>query len=119
MTKQETAVEGVAEVAERPAYLIISINEIDREKMAPYFEAVRPLVQKAGGAELLGLAQQDDIEVLEGEWDFPGILVIEKFNSMEALKSYWYSEEYEEVKKLRQGPAEANFFIAIEGAPVK
>ncbi|MGI9228583.1 MAG: DUF1330 domain-containing protein [Gammaproteobacteria bacterium] len=106
------------ESAKRPAYLIISVNEIHPDKMGPYKKAVRPLAQKAGGTTLLGLSRQEDIEVLEGEWNYPGILLIERFESMDALKSFWYSEEYEAAKKLREGFAEANFFVAIEGKPL-
>lgn len=103
---------------QRPAYMIISINEIEPEKLGPFKEAVRPIVQKAGGAELLAVSQQSDVQVLEGDWDFPGLLLIERFKSMDALKSYWYSDEYKEVKKLREGYAEANFFVALEGRPL-
>lgn len=101
-----------------PAYMIISVNEINPDKMGPFKAAVRPIVQGVGGAELLAVAPQGKFEVLEGEFDFPGLLLIEKFESMDAIKRYWYSDEYTEVKKLREGHAEANFFIAIEGRPV-
>ena len=100
-----------------PAYMIISVNEIHPDKLGPFKKAVRPIVQSVGGAELLAISQKDDVQLLEGEWNFPGLLLIEKFESMEAVKSYWYSDEYQEVKKLREGYAEANFFIAIEGRP--
>ena len=102
-----------------PAYMIISVNEIHPEKMGPYRAAVRPLIQRAGGIELLGLSQEENIQILEGDFDFPGILLIEKFDSMEALKSYWYSDEHQEAKKLRDGIVEPNFFVAIEGRPVE
>lgn len=102
-----------------PAYLIISINEIRPEMLGPFKKAVRPIVQeKAGGAELLAFSKQKDIQLLEGKWENQGILLIERFKSMEALKAYWYSDEYTEVKKLREGHAEANFFIAVEGRPL-
>jgi uncharacterized protein (DUF1330 family) len=100
-----------------PAYMIISVNEIHPEKMGPYRAAVRPLIQKVGGTELLSLSKEADIQVLEGEFEFPGILLIEKFESMNALKSYWYSDAHQEAKKLRDGIVEPNFFLAIEGRP--
>lgn len=110
---------GVAIAADtelqRPAYMIISVNEIHPEKMGPYRAAVRPLIQKVGGTKLLGLSQEADIKVLEGEFDLPGILLIEEFESMQALESYWYSDEHQEAKKLRDGIVEPNFFVAIEG----
>lgn len=100
-----------------PAYMVISVNEINPDKMDPFKKAVRPIVQSVGGAELLAVAPLSKVEVLEGEFDNPGLLLIEKFESMEAIKRYWYSDDYKEAKKLREGHAEANFFIAIEGRP--
>jgi len=100
-----------------PAYLIISVNEIHPEKLGPYKKAAGQLTKKYGGAKLLGLSTAENIEILEGNWEFPGLLLVEKFESMEALKQYWYSDEYQDVKKLREGYAEANFFVAIEGRP--
>ena len=60
---------------------------------------------------------EEKIEVMEGSWNFSGVLVIEKLPSMAALKRFWNSEEYQEVKKLRAGITETNFFVAIEGPP--
>ena len=114
-----SAIAAAEDTVPNPAYMIISINEINPEELGPFKEAVRPIVQeKAGGAEMLAVAQERDVEVLEGTWDNPGLLIIERFKSMDALKAYWYSDEYTEVKKLREGHAEANFFIAVEGKPL-
>lgn len=107
----------VATPVQNPAYMIISVNEINPDKMEPFKKATRPIVQSVGGAELLAVSPQNNIEVLEGKFDYPGLLLIEKFESMDAIKSYWYSDAYAEAKKLRAGHAEANFFIAIEGRP--
>ena len=104
--------------AHNPAYMIISVNEINPDKMGPFKSAVRPIVQSVGGAELLAVAPLEKVEVLEGAFDNPGLLLIERFDSMEAIRKYWYSDEYSEAKKLRDGHAEANFFIALEGRPL-
>ena len=44
--------------------------------------------------------------------------VIERFRSMKALKEFWYSEGYQEAKKLREGVVKINFIVALEGVPV-
>lgn len=115
--KNSAPVTKVSTSGQTPAYMIISVNEINPDKMEPFKKATRPIVQSVGGAELLAVSPQSNIEVLEGEFDYPGLLLIEKFESMDAIKRYWYSDEYAEAKKLREGHAEANFFIAIEGRP--
>jgi uncharacterized protein (DUF1330 family) len=52
--------------------------------------------------------------VLEGEWPYEGFFIIEKYPSMEALKTFWYSPGYQEAIKLRQGFRKTNFIIAVE-----
>ena len=111
--------EAAEDEGERPAYMIISVNEIHPDKMGPYKQAVGPVArEKAGGIELLAVSQEQGIRVMEGTWELPGLLLIERYKSMEALEEFWYSDEYQEVKKLRDGFAEANFFLAIEGRPL-
>ena len=44
-------------------------------------------------------------------------VIIERFRSMQALKDFWYSDGYQEAKKLRKGVAKLNFIIALEGVP--
>ena len=56
--------------------------------------------------------------MLEGEWPYEEGLVIEKFSSMAALKEFWYSEGYQDAKKLREGALKMNFIVAVEGVPV-
>ena len=103
----------------KPAYMLISVNEIHPDKMGPYKKSVGPVAAKFGGIELLAVAPLNKIQVMEGEWEKPGLLVLEKFESMDALQQFWHSDEYKEVKKLREGHAEVNFFIAVEGMAKK
>lgn len=106
----------VAVQTQRPAYLIVSaVEPEDPSLMRPYQEASGPLGREMAGAQALGFAPPGQVEVLEGAWNLPGLLLVERFNSMELLRSYWSSPEYTEVKKLREGLAEVNFIIAIDG----
>jgi len=96
------------------AFLIVSVHEPEPEKMKPYHDKAGPLGKEKGGVETVAFAAREQVEVLEGNWDYPGILLIEKFASMQILKDYWFSDEYQEVKKLREGLADVNFIVALE-----
>ncbi len=98
----------------KPAYLIVSAEWVEPDKLGPYSAAARPLADKAG-MEILGRGTTGGtLQVLEGEWPYKGNVVLEKFDSMDALLRFWNSPEYQEVKKLREGFIKSNFFIAIE-----
>ena len=97
----------------KPAYLIISAEWLEPDKLGPYTAAARPLADRAG-VEILGSATGSTLQVLEGEWPYKGNVVLEKFDSMDALLSFWNSPEYQEAKKLREGFIKPNFIIAME-----
>ncbi len=35
---------------------------------------------------------------------------------MAAVMEFWYSDTYQEAKKLREGASKINFIVAVEGA---
>ena len=37
---------------------------------------------------------------------------------MAVLKEFWYSDGYQEAKKLREGLSKVNFIVAVEGTPI-
>jgi uncharacterized protein (DUF1330 family) len=72
-----------------------------RARYREYQERVRPLIESCGGrlrASGLGL------EVLEGGHDGRRLLVFE-FPSMDALRAFWRSPQYAEIRPLRAGAA--------------
>ncbi len=84
------------------AYLIVQIK-ITREQGWPaYRAAVGPLAQQFGGRHIVRGAE---VEVLEGSYDGRRLVIFE-FPSTEAIRAFWRSPEYAEVKKLREGLAE-------------
>jgi len=106
---------GAADQVEKPAYLITSGNVVAPEKMPAYLEASTPLFEAAGSEELaFGKVADSSIKLLEGEWPYPGLVMIVKFPSMETLVKFWNSPEYQEAMKLREGVVAPNFTIAIE-----
>ena len=53
---------------------------------------------------------------MEGSWDHHHpMITIERFESMAALKSFWYSEAYQKAKRLREGHLDVAFIVAVEG----
>lgn len=99
-----------SEVKEKAAYMIVSGVCHDEEKAKIYSDAAVPLAKQAGMEVVASSAPV----LLEGEWSHPGVVLIEKFDSMKKLKDYWHSEEFKAAKKLREGVIDMNFIIAIE-----
>ena len=62
------------------------------------------------------VARSPKVTVLEGGWPYEEGITIEKFTSMAAVMEFWYSDTYQEAKKLREGASKINFIVAVEGA---
>jgi len=103
-------VAGAAEETARPAYLIVSSDRHAGADYNPYSQAAGPLAREAG-IKMVASAQEP--LVLEGNWPYKNI-VLETYPSMDALKQFWYSDAYQEAKKLREGLATVNFIVAVE-----
>jgi uncharacterized protein (DUF1330 family) len=82
------------------------------DALGPYSRAAGPLAAEAG---LSYVARSTEVHVLEGEWAFEGTVMIEQFNSLQAILDFWYSPGYQEAKKLREGLLDVDFLIAVEG----
>jgi uncharacterized protein (DUF1330 family) len=95
----------------RPAYLVVSAEVRNEEALEPYRQQAVPLAE-AAGLEILG---SGEIELMEGSWDHFPALTLEKFDSKVALRKFWYSPEYQEAKKLREGHLDVQFIVAVEG----
>ena len=105
----------------KPAYVIVSAEFLERDKLGPYNEAAQPLAQQAGIQVIAAGATGSGVHVLEGEWPYTGFVAIEEFESMEALMSFWHSKAYQEAIPLRKGKVVLDFVIAVPGvepAPV-
>ena len=92
------------------AYLIVDELSVS----AP--ETIKDYIKKAGatikanGGELLASGVP---EALEGEW-LPKRCVLVKFETMEKLKSWWNSDEYQTLVPIRTSVSENNIII-IDG----
>ena len=95
----------------KPVYLVVSAEVKNAEALEPYRKQAVPLAE-AAGLEILG---SGEIELMEGDWDHFPALTLEKFESKAALHKFWYSPEYQQAKKLREGHLDVQFIVAVEG----
>lgn len=92
------------------AYLIVDIEVTDPAGMEEYRKGVgATLAQYGGKVRAVG----GRIEVLEGDWQPKGMVVVE-FDSMEQAKRWYQSPEYAPLIPVRQRSAQANL-VLVEG----
>jgi uncharacterized protein (DUF1330 family) len=83
------------------AYFVVSLNVIDPEGFTKYFHRVMPLIESRGGR----LIAQGTPETIEGTSRSQQAVLFE-WPSRQDFLDYWHSEEYAEIKLLREGAAE-------------
>ena len=83
------------------ALLIIQASVLKKDGYKAYQAAVQPLIESRGGKLR---ATGRELEVLEGAHDGRRLVVFE-FPSMDAIRAFWESSQYREIKKLREGAA--------------
>ena len=83
------------------ALLIIQASVLKKDGYKAYQAAVQPLIESGGGwLRATGV----ELEVLEGKHDGRRLVVFE-FPSMDAIRAFWGSSQYKDVRKLREGAA--------------
>ena len=92
------------------AYLVAQVRIDDPETYQRYREAVPPLVDRFGGRFLV---RGGELEVLEGAWPLPRLVIIE-FQSRDAARLFYESPEYQKILPLRQQASQGNV-ILVEG----
>lgn len=94
------------------AYMVILAEVHDWDTFKAYAVAVSELVGEFGGKYIVRGGAET--ECLEGDWPDETRCVISEWPSMEAARTFWNSDAYREIKKLRQGNSTARVRI-IEG----
>ncbi len=93
------------------AYLIVDQLEVtDPDTMKEYGAGVGATLARYGGKPLV---RGGDFEVLEGEYR-PRRLIVMEFPDMAALKNWYDSPEYADLKAMRHKSSRANL-VAVEG----
>ena len=88
-------------------YVIAQLKVINSEKYKEYVEKVSDVVKKYGGEYL---ARGGEYQVVEGEDNFPRIVII-KFQTYEKALEWYNSDEYKPVKDIRLQNSEGNNII--------
>ena len=92
-----------------PAYMIVTAKINDRDAFIKgYGAAAGKLVAEFGGKYLL---RGPGAQLLEGEFGDGASMVISEWPNKEAALRFWNSEEYVEVKKLRQDIADCQVLL--------
>ena len=89
------------------AYIVFTEAIHDSDAMNTYSGAAFPTIV-GSGANVLVASQ--DAEVLDGEWHGNQTVVLE-FESVEAAKAWYESDEYQAAIPLRQAAADCNVAI--------
>lgn len=95
-----------------PAFMIIVARIADRDAFVTgYGKAAAALVTQFGGRYVL---RAPGAELLEGSFGDGASVVISEWPDMQAVRRFWNSPEYAEVKQLRDGLADCQVLL-IEG----
>ena len=92
------------------AYLLARVEVTDWERYKEYTKKTPGAIAKYGGKFII---RAGDMVTLEGPEETRRVVLIE-FPSLEKVKESYYSQEYQEAKKLREGAAIGQF-LAIDG----
>lgn len=98
------------------AYLVCSsFMPEGHGSIIPYGEAAHPLLEKYQGELLVAGETEQVIDLLEGNWlmEKDARFTLFKFPSMEKLKGFWNSDEYQAIKHLRINNTAPNFTFAV------
>ena len=86
------------------------VEVLDAAKLRRYLDAVSPTIERHGGCYRV---VSESVELLEGEWRPPALVIFE-FPSREQALEWWGSEEYALLKALRREAAVYNMVLADE-----
>ena len=89
------------------AYIVAQLKVHDPAMFQRYREAVTPLVDRFGGRFRV---RGGELEVLEGDWPLPRLVIIE-FQSRDAARLFYDSPEYQKILPLRQESADGTVAI--------
>lgn len=90
------------------AYIVVEGRNLNRETIMAYVTAVRGLIAESGSllqehnGRLLFRGTPQNYELLEGA-DGADLYQVLEFPTIEDAKGFWLGEDYQAVKKLREG----------------
>ena len=93
-----------------PAYLMVRAKVTDMEQYQEYMKLTPAILEKYGGRFIIRGGEK---VILEGP-EVTERMVMVKFDSVDAARRMYDSDEYQAAVKVRQGAAEASFLV-MEG----
>jgi uncharacterized protein (DUF1330 family) len=93
-----------------PAYVIGCVTVDDPEGLTEYAQQVPGVIERYGGRYL---ARGQAAEVFEGDWAGKRLAVLE-FESVEAAKRWYESDEYQALAAIRRRCASSDL-VLVEG----
>jgi uncharacterized protein (DUF1330 family) len=93
------------------AYMIAQIEITDPDEYQNYLAGFMPVFQRYGG-ELLATSKNETV-VIEGEWAFPGTVIM-KFPSVDQARKWYEDPDYKSLAAHRHRSLEANL-VLVEG----
>jgi uncharacterized protein (DUF1330 family) len=93
-----------------PGYLVVSLDIKDADMFARYTAEMPALLQRWGGEFVV---RGGKLQPLEGDAPKPRLVII-KFPSVDDAREFYYSVEYEPLKRIRQAATESNVLL-VEG----
>lgn len=91
-------------------YLVANIRVNDQERFQQFFGMAGPIIQKFGGKVL---ARGPGADRHEGT--LSGVVMMIEFDSKETAENFYFSEDYQAAKAVRDECSETDLMI-IEGA---
>ena len=92
------------------AYVLVDVDVNDPERYETYKPLAHAAITRYGGRYL---ARGGETAILEGDWT-PERVVLLKFASVDAARSWFDSPEYRAARDAREGAARMNM-VAVAG----
>ena len=92
------------------AYMIARVNVTDWDPYNEYLKVTPGIIAKYDGRFIVRGGEMVTLEGPEEKWR----IVVVEFPDLEKAKEFYYSQEYTDAKKIREGAALAQF-VAISG----
>jgi len=93
-----------------PGYVVVQVSVADPVAYRAYVAAVTPVTAKFGGEYL---TRGGASETVEGTAPGERVVVI-RFPSLQAARDWYFSDDYAEIKKMRQA-ASTGVVTLVEG----
>ena len=98
------------------AYIVACGTMLAREGDSEYAARAAKPAEESGLTLIAGGRLGDKVEILEGQLpEGTEFMAIERFPSIESLRGFWHSQEYQKAIPFREKSVKVHFIVALEG----